>query len=639
MPRFILSHAYPLNPERNKSRTIDVRPDDTDARDYIFQPSLTLLPEIFDENRGYPNKVFDQGSEGACVGFALAAVINISLRKRYKKFPENHLVSARMLYEMAQCYDEWKGENYAGTSLRGAMKGWHRHGVTTEELWSTKAGVDMGSVLKDALRCPLGAYYRIIDNDVHQVQAAVVEGDAVLASAWVHSGWENNKLLPANEASSGLKMIRKKIGKTGLHSFAIVGYTPYGFIIQNSWGEEWGSGGYALLGYDDWIENRQDAWVARPGPETRDSEGNAKIFRTRFPGDADTMSIRTGTTIHGLDLDPQLAPFLINTGDKGALSTEGRIRTPQGDLHEMARQILTTPVTEAGYRHVVLYANGGFTSEKKGAETANRLFRICRQKGVCVYFFIWESGIVESLFGWLKSTDDALGPVGFSWKEAWDRIREKAGDIWHKIQYEIGEKLAPPLRTIFWKEGKGRAIGASQPGGGARLFVEKLFEVISQVPDDNYRFHLVGHSGGSIYLAHLYENKLSSLLQQHAAKAKLASIQFMAPAISINDAQTMLKDAIDKNNFLVYMLKKEDEEKDSIGIYPHSLLMYAREYADENEKPLHLLGIRKDFVDKKVDFATPVPEEKIISEKHQEFEDEGHEIEDIIEKISNDEYI
>ena len=31
-----------------------------------------------------------------------------------------------MLYEMARRYDEWPGENYEGSSARGAMKGWVR---------------------------------------------------------------------------------------------------------------------------------------------------------------------------------------------------------------------------------------------------------------------------------------------------------------------------------------------------------------------------------------------------------------------------------------------------------------------------------------------------------------------------------
>jgi len=50
MSKFILSSSEPGS-ELNKFCILDVRADDTDARDYIFQPSLTLLPEIFD-NRG-----------------------------------------------------------------------------------------------------------------------------------------------------------------------------------------------------------------------------------------------------------------------------------------------------------------------------------------------------------------------------------------------------------------------------------------------------------------------------------------------------------------------------------------------------------------------------------------------------------
>ena len=44
-------------------------------------------------------------------------------------------ISARMLYQNARLYDEWKGEDYEGSSCRGAMKGFHKHGVCTEKFW------------------------------------------------------------------------------------------------------------------------------------------------------------------------------------------------------------------------------------------------------------------------------------------------------------------------------------------------------------------------------------------------------------------------------------------------------------------------------------------------------------------------
>src|SRR5258705_9875833 len=135
-------------------RTLDIRPDDVDARDFLFSPSLTLLPEFLDPRWNRTRVVLDQGAEGACVGFALAAVVNASLLRRTaleemreppqsggRKAPPKRerartphraletdfrteiLASPRMLYEMAQRYDEWPGQSYEGTTLRAAMKG------------------------------------------------------------------------------------------------------------------------------------------------------------------------------------------------------------------------------------------------------------------------------------------------------------------------------------------------------------------------------------------------------------------------------------------------------------------------------------------------------------------------------------
>ncbi|WP_228278013.1 hypothetical protein, partial [Acinetobacter nosocomialis] len=45
------------------------------------------------------------------------------------------LVSPRMFYELAKLYDEWPGQDYEGSSCRGALKGWHKHGVCRWDLW------------------------------------------------------------------------------------------------------------------------------------------------------------------------------------------------------------------------------------------------------------------------------------------------------------------------------------------------------------------------------------------------------------------------------------------------------------------------------------------------------------------------
>lgn len=54
---------------------------------------------------------YDQGQEGACVGFSLSRAMSWLNRKSYDGF---------WLYHEAQKIDEWEGENYEGTSVRAA---------------------------------------------------------------------------------------------------------------------------------------------------------------------------------------------------------------------------------------------------------------------------------------------------------------------------------------------------------------------------------------------------------------------------------------------------------------------------------------------------------------------------------------
>jgi len=62
-------------------------------------------PHIID--RWWP--FYDQGSEGACVGFGWSRYASLMNRVRYDGFK---------LYHEAQKIDEWAGENYSGTSVR-----------------------------------------------------------------------------------------------------------------------------------------------------------------------------------------------------------------------------------------------------------------------------------------------------------------------------------------------------------------------------------------------------------------------------------------------------------------------------------------------------------------------------------------
>ncbi|OAN70668.1 hypothetical protein A8B78_04225 [Jannaschia sp. EhC01] len=173
-----------------------------------------------------------------------------------------------MLYETAKVYDAWEGEDYSGSSCRGALKGWHKHGFCRNSLWRSPPEGRLGPVdgwREDAAERPLGAYYRFEAHSISDLQATIHEVRAVYCSARVHDGWTTENLTRTAQVAIGVcevPLIPFFPDNTGGHAFAMVGYTREGFILQNSWGQDWGHNGFALLPYEDWIANGNDAWVA-----------------------------------------------------------------------------------------------------------------------------------------------------------------------------------------------------------------------------------------------------------------------------------------------------------------------------------------------------------------------------------------
>src|SRR5262245_11387041 len=227
--------------------TLDARPDRPDIRDRIYQPPLVSLPHAFPPDhwlKTYLPKyrkaglILDQGQEGACTGFGLGCVINYLLFRQsvINKTKPPPRVSTRMLYHLARRYDEWPGEDYQGSSCRGAMKGWFHHGVCADELWPYRDKHGKAVFVSpgkgwdaDAARRPLGAYYRVMIDSISDIQAAINEVGAVYVSSNVHAGWDK-----VPNKSSKLPVIAWKPGTASIggHAFALVGYNAEGFIIQ-----------------------------------------------------------------------------------------------------------------------------------------------------------------------------------------------------------------------------------------------------------------------------------------------------------------------------------------------------------------------------------------------------------------------
>lgn len=155
-----------------RKRILNVLGDPPDIRDRIYEPPLIKLEHSMEDNM-VPSLVRDQDAEGACTGFGLAAVIDLL---NFKEGEREFRASTRMLYEMAKKHDEWPGEDYDGSSCRGAIRGWHNMGVCEEGNWPYEmSGADRELTIDRAVAArknTLGAYYRL--------QAEIVDYHAAL---------------------------------------------------------------------------------------------------------------------------------------------------------------------------------------------------------------------------------------------------------------------------------------------------------------------------------------------------------------------------------------------------------------------------------------------------------------------------
>src|SRR5512139_3216183 len=123
---------------KNRSMPAFVRnvvPDRLDLRDRPYLPAVQTIPSQMMKPR-YKLPVLHQGASNGCTGFGLASVVHHLLHASKRKASEVQ-VSPYMLYSMARRYDEFPGDPDVdtGSSLRGAMKGWYKHGACAASLW------------------------------------------------------------------------------------------------------------------------------------------------------------------------------------------------------------------------------------------------------------------------------------------------------------------------------------------------------------------------------------------------------------------------------------------------------------------------------------------------------------------------
>lgn len=630
-----------------KSGTFDARPDRLDFRDFPYRPPLRSLAPTFPHDdfitehlpryaRG--GRVLDQGREGACTGFGLACVINYLLWERDVRAGgsgDTALVSPRMLYELARRYDEWPGEQYEGSSCRGALKGWHKHGVCADALWPyrtrdgdvrllvPKAGWD-----RDATGRPLGVYYRVNRRSVVDMQAAILEIGALYVSARVHDGWDRVAAseIPSRHAELPVIPSPKRPRSFGGHSFALVGYNDRGFVVQNSWGPGWGAGGFAVMPYSDWVSYGTDAWAVALGVPQDLSQ--PRIEALRWPS-------RSGRSLGFFDLDvrnpdnPPDDPWPIDrefdhepyqpwttsdayghtlvTGNDGCIAlTDLTLGIPDGEkaLRKTADRfveelVVTRPAAwlrKQAAPRLVVYAHGGLNSEPEAIDRVRVLAPYFEANGVYPLFIAWRTGPIETLgsvledrFRFVFGVDDEeqMRAAGFLDDLADSRDRRV-------------EELSNRVLKGVWSEMRENAARGAESGRGLDLLARKLARLRDRFEDSPLEIHLVGHSAGAILLGHLL--KCLAAPAAGVEPVRVATCSLYAAACSVQFAVEhylgAAKDILSSQDLHLHYLTDRNEKDDylvgtkGLHLYGKSLLYLVSRALDDVRK-IPLLGLQR----------------------------------------------
>lgn len=199
-------------PDRGLGRRF--APDPRDAN-FPMRAALPAVPSV--RKYRYWNASgwwFDQGDRPICVGASLAMWLEDGPVTQRGRAP---VLTPEIIYHEAQLVDEWPGEDYEGTSVRAGMKVLKARGFVDTYRWAQNV------------------------DDV--VQSLLEVGPVVIGIPWYESMFQPDE--------AGLMHVGGSVA--GGHAIKVDGINvAHGLVrLKNSWGKDFGVGGFCYLAIDD----------------------------------------------------------------------------------------------------------------------------------------------------------------------------------------------------------------------------------------------------------------------------------------------------------------------------------------------------------------------------------------------------
>lgn len=242
-------------------RKMNVIPSPIDTRDWILEKMLYV--SAYPDELDLRHKLLlprDQGSQGSCAAMAGAAM------KEVHEYDDSKIFQ---YFSPQFIYNNRENISYEGMYMRDLMKILKEYGTCLENSYPYSSMFAIPTeAYNEASRYKISSYASITTIDGLK-QSIFVNGPAIIA-------------VPVYNYTG--RMWYKLIGDSflGGHAMLVVGYTKDGFIIRNSWGENWQDKGYTIFPYEDW-GMQWEVWTTidvKTGPEKKEEIKNQTIWES-----------------------------------------------------------------------------------------------------------------------------------------------------------------------------------------------------------------------------------------------------------------------------------------------------------------------------------------------------------------------
>ena len=626
-----------------------------DLRDQAYQPNLSVLRQELQIDhrivRDIPGTgkrrprfgLRDQGTDGRCVGFALANVIDLQRSAQILRnsptpgvdlaesveFDGLEIVSADMLYWMARFHDQYPSDEdrldpkASGVySLRSVIKGFYHHGVCLDwprtsvsrepHRWQsecyfkhpTPQNFPTVAQARRAHDIGLGAYYRLA-SILNHFHAALNDAEAILTSAKVHDGWG----APMRHGNNGVIHWSADARRTGSHAFAIVGYDRDGFHVLNSWGEAWGGykgqAGIGLWRYADWAQNVIDAWVLRLGVHAPSAFGESV-------GEQGTKGL-IGKIATGSTPCFELIGHYMHLDDGGHVYTGSYPSFPDGwsSTHaHLCRSFKLGNSADASddtrpYKGILVWIPGSFEDIKTAFNAAVQRKNRIKAMGLYPYSLFWCNGFaeksVEVLQGLFDSCEAQAGSSAAHLDDLIENtVRSVGRAIWRDMEMAAKRAIKGQGELPFESTLSPEELEAA-PGYMADFF-EALFALVAETGKE---LHIVTEGAGVLVLhealAHMKTAGPNGAPLGRPPKDLITSLNLVLPAVGIPRARDQILPLIAAMNAdretpraRVHLPAEPLEERLCFGAYGKSILhLVANAFEDRIRDDIAFDGFKK----------------------------------------------